>query len=186
MSKKALIGILVILAIALGLYFFMGQARGPAGNNETGPAGEEQNETENQNEGGQMSFADFIRRGGSYQCRVVDSADGSTAEGMVYISGDLIRTDFDVEADGVTARIHSIMRDGNSYAWTSESSTGVVVPIDDSEVDIGESTQVSFSNFDPNEVGEYDCEPWVVNNAVFTLPAGVEFIDFSDLLSPSR
>lgn len=182
MSKKILIGVIVVLAIVLGIYFFLKPA-GPATDGE-GTAVTEGQEEVGEDSGRRMAFADFLRTGGSYKCEVTHEIDGASSSGVVYVHDDMVRSDYTTTVDGSAMDSHSIFRDGYSYTWTSLADMGFMVAVDSTELetDTSAGAEGDFSGFDPDQVGEYECDPWALDSTVFAVPANIEFMDMSEMM----
>ncbi len=123
-----------------------------------------------------MAFSEFVKKGESSKCEVKQYVGDMTSKGTVYIDGERIRGDFSTIIDGKTMTSSFILRDGNSYTWSSAlPSMGFIVKVDNGvRGDEGESMSATY-NWNAEQIGDYNCEPWVADQSMFALPRGVTF-----------
>lgn len=132
-----------------------------------------------QSTGKKMSFSSFLgTQTGAYECRVtqyVDEGFSHTIEGKVWINNEKIRGDFDISVSGMNLTSSMIARDGFVYTWTSMSPIGYKakeVKGDKEDSAGGESGTYSWNS---EQIGDYDCVSWSVDDSKFVLPSSVNF-----------
>lgn len=148
----------------------------------TGTENNSQNETSERvafGENGEFEGSIFAlaSTGQAYRCTTSVTAQGVTSSGVVFVSGDNIRGDFEsvVPVVGkVTA--HMIADKTHVYSWTSLSSQGVrSQKTADAQPD-GASTQ----SFDPRAPYSYNCVPQAsVDASLFARPGNVNFQEYN-------
>ena len=128
------------------------------------------------------SLTSILALGRNLECTFSDaSEEGMRTEGIAYIAGERIRSDF-VTTDGGVQYDMSVIRDTETaYIWgeapegtmavkTSIAETEGVFPVDE-----------STSQPDPfEEQVEFECSRWSVDEGQFTPPADVEFVDLQE------
>jgi len=121
------------------------------------------------------SLKDLLAKGVAQTC----SFSNDTNKGTVYVSGGKVRGDFDVTADGKTTKSYMIVDGNTSYIWMEGQTTGFKTTFDLQASDQPAATNAApTESFNANQNLNYNCKPWIVNSAVFTLPAGVNFMEF--------
>ncbi len=128
--------------------------------------------------GRKMAFLDFVKQGGAHKCIVNQSIGGMEVKGTTYINDGMIRGEYATEAQGMSMESTLIVRDGYTYTWTSMApqmgfKTKVAAG---TPTDTGAGMSGTYS-FDAQQIGEYDCESWVVDEGKFTPPASVTFTE---------
>lgn len=122
------------------------------------------------------SLLDLITQGKNLNCTFSTMKDKTESSGTVYISGKNIRTDFTTIVEG-KKNTGSMIRDENyTYVWGMGMAQGIKMK--NSVVESTGSAQ-SKQYFDPTAKVDYKCQPWIVNNSIFSPPANIKFNDFS-------
>ncbi len=129
-----------------------------------------------------IAFSQLIDQGGSYKCTVHQYVQNTDTVGTVYIHGDKLRGEFNVKAQGMNMDTTLIVREGYTYTWTSMAPTmGFKVKVATSG---GESnTTVTQNNggtagnyaWNADQIGDYTCDTWTVDETQFSLPTSVTF-----------
>jgi len=169
MSKK-LIGLIVVVVVIVGGYFVFSGNKG-AENGELG------NTNDEQPTGKKMAFSQFLKQGGAYKCEVKQSMSDFENSGTMYVSGKNLRGEFSTVAEGKTMTSSFISRDGYSYTWSS------LAPGMGFKVKAVESAEASDANanvsgtyaWSADQIGDYNCENWVVDATKFELPKNITF-----------
>ena len=160
--NKTLMWVLVAVVVVAGGYYVL------KGDNQPG-----ENETTQEETGKKMAFSEFIKQGGSYKCEVKQSMNDFNSGGTVYISNGNIRGDFTTVAEGQTAQTSFMLKDGFTYNWSSLApNMGVKVPV---AVDSETTVNSEVYSWSANQIGDYDCEPWVADAARFIVPTNINF-----------
>ena len=169
MNNKVLLAILVAGGIIGGYVYYTSVG--------TTIPGEQKNE---QVAGGKkMAFTEFMKQGGSYKCTVNQNTEGVQTTGTVFIDKNSTRGMFETVSEGKKVEGNFLVRDGYSYFWSSVSLMGMKTPITEEESQ-SQAMSETFA-WNPEQVGDYNCEVWVASQATFNLPSGVEFVDFSQM-----
>lgn len=184
-NRNIVIVVVVILILLLAWYVSMGRRNNGADMNDMHGAA-----MQGMPEGGaamrgapaaekKRSFAEFIKNpGGAYKCTVHQSVQGTESTGITYIDGKMMRGDYNIKMQGMDMTSSMIMRDGYSYSWSSMSpSMGFKMPVNDAvETDTTKTAHGSYE-FDANQIGDYDCQPWSSDASMFELPKTVTFTE---------
>lgn len=131
------------------------------------------------------TLRDLIAKGISQSCTY--STDRSY--GTLYLSGGKIRGDFNVTVTGAnnqtqTSVSHMIIMDSTNYLWTEGVKTGIKMSFDQNATPAPVTSNTPTNSFDANALNNYKCSPWVADESMFVLPAGVTFRTFN-LPSPA-
>lgn len=160
--QKQLIGFIVVVLIIIGGYFILG-GNNEVKNEEIGDISEEQSS------GKKMAFSDFLKQGGAYKCEILQSMGDFTNNGTMYINGKTLRGEFSTVAEGRKMDSSFISRDGYAYTWSSMTpGMGFKIKTEESDTNYTEA-------WDASEVGDYNCENWVVDAGKFEIPKDINF-----------
>jgi hypothetical protein len=165
-NKKVIIGIIVLAVFLIGGYMVF--AKKNPSSPTASPVATEQPQAP-------TSLRDLIAQGISQSCTY--STDKSN--GMIYLAGGKIRGDFNVG----TSVSHMIIMDSTNYLWTEGSKTGIKMAFDQNATPAPVTSNTPTNSFDANALNNYKCSPWVADNTMFTLPAGVSFMAVANPVS---
>ena len=172
MSKK-LIGLVILVAVVVGAYFVFGGNKG-AENEELG------NENEEQTSGKKMAFSEFLKQGGAYKCEVKQSMSDLENSGTMYVSGGNLRGEFSTVAEGKTFLSSFLSRDGYTYTWSSMTpGMGFKIKAEAETSDEGADINGTYA-WSADQIGDYNCENWVVDATKFELPKNVTFQEIAN------
>jgi hypothetical protein len=119
------------------------------------------------------SFTELAARGGSWKCTVDTSTAQSISSGVTYVSAGKVRGDFTTSVQGYGSVESHVMADGQDvYTWSSMMPQGLKVKM---TAQGSGGTVASGQGADANQAYSYDCQPWVADATLFTLPASVTF-----------
>lgn len=123
------------------------------------------------------SLKDLITRGGNYKCEFTHSSDVADSSGTIFIAGEKIRGNFVSLAKPANAKVESYMiTDGGfSYVWSSMMPMGMKIKID--MQNLPEVQNPTAGSFDYNQNLDYSCEPWTIDESVFTVPQDIKFTE---------
>lgn len=127
-------------------------------------------------DGKKMAFSEFVKQGGAYKCTVNQNVGDTTSVGTTYINSGMIRGEYNTKVQNISIDTTMIVRDGYTYSWSSMTpTTGFKVKLAaTTSADTSTGTSGSYS-FNTEQIGDYNCEVWTVDNSKFTIPAGVTF-----------
>lgn len=181
-NKKVMVGVVIGVAIVLilGVALVSRNSRGPEQKGQT---------TENKLKDGKFTgtFPELLALGENYACQFDTTDDtGNRVVGKTYIaaSGDKFSGEFVMtQADG-TEVSSNIMRDGEyNYIWTSEQEEGIKTKIDPEEDTLFDSGDETSGTTDiSNDVADFDCQPWSVDQTMFAPPTNIKFTDLSSMM----
>lgn len=136
-------------------------------------------------------ITDLLSMGKSLKCTytIKEDVNKPGGEGTIAISGTKMRGDTTILISGGSEpgiESHFISMDNTMYTWTAGSTKGVKITLDE-KVMTGEDTtgEVPAEAQALQEQMDYKCLPWIPDQALFELPADVEFVDMSALI-PSQ
>ncbi len=119
-----------------------------------------------------MAFSEFVKQSGSYQCTVKQSMSDFDSNGIVYVNDGRMRGEFETIAEGMNIKSHIIMRDGFVYTWSSAApKIGFKMAVKT------EAENVNSQNYswNPEQIGDYNCSFWSLDESQFTVPKEVTF-----------
>ena len=171
---KLIIGIIIALLIAAGLWFSMQTSSVPT---ETGDDAS-QVEAEKKDAPSRGTLASLFGMSGSYKCTVSSDAATGFARGIVYVKdgnvrGEFVTTSEDGEMTAMMVKSGDVM-----YTWSSAMPMGVKAKASAMEGTAETPTQES-QMFDTGVAVDYSCAPTTVDDALFAPPADVEFMDMT-------
>lgn len=135
-------------------------------------------------------IAERMGEGEPMRCTFAQDVDGVQNEGVSYVAGERMRGDY-VSYFGGQRMESGMFTDGvTMYTW-SESPMGVMGTMyrldthaDDDEQD-GNWWMREAEEFGFEEGVDYECEPWRVDESIFRVPDGIEFMDMTDMMQPT-
>jgi hypothetical protein len=176
--SKTTIAFLVVGLVLVGGYFalnFQKEESAELANKETGEAKNE--DTVAKPVGKKMAFSQFIKQDkGSYKCEVSQAMSDIESKGTIYMNGGNMRGDFNTVAEGRSMNSSFIMMGGYTYNWSNLAPMGVKVKVDANGGNASAEASGTYS-WNAEQIGDYNCEPWVVDEGTFELPDGVKFTE---------
>jgi hypothetical protein len=182
MNTKYLIGAVVIVLVAVGVYMAM-QSNAPI---QQGMTDQMQNRMSMRH-----SLRDFMTMPGeSMKCThsYTDAETGTVTEGTTYVANGKVRSDSTVTRGSDVMTSSSIVDGEMMYAWGSDMPHGMKVSLSAlSNVSADAEGGVDTMGMSDRAEGvdteyDYTCEPWSGGASFFAPPAGVEFMDYSEMM----
>lgn len=178
--SKQVIAVVVALVVVGGAAFFYMRGDGVKENINTAPMMEDGTDVSAENTNSntkKMSFESFAKNGGSYVCTVTQNVQDIESNGTIYMDGGKMRGEFNTSVQGMNVGTTFIAKDGYSYTWSSiMPNTGYKVAIAQDSVSGNSTAGTSGSyGFNAEQIGNYDCQPWTVDNSKFVLPTSIKF-----------
>lgn len=171
--KMYLIAILVVAAGVLGWYLMPKGTAAPAAENATTQGSGQQLIADDGTYDG--SLAALAATGGSYECTIHESVQGTEVDGTVYVSGrDHVRGDFTATVPVVgEVTTHMIADATDTYVWNSMmAGRGFRAARTDAPQG---GTAMEGGAVDLNMSYAYRCRATATDPALFILPEGVTF-----------
>lgn len=126
-------------------------------------------------QGKKIAFVEFMKKGGSYKCTVIQTVANMTSSGTVYIHNDFLKGSFSTSVQGQTIDSNMIVRDGYTYSWTNLlAGKGFKSKTVDASSDTEAKSSSGYS-WNGKQIGEYDCKEWIADDSMFELPKSVTF-----------
>jgi len=129
---------------------------------------------------GEGTLRALLALGKNLTCDFVhDDPESGRSEGTVYLSGERMRGDFTITANGTVMESH-VIRDGDTgYTWgsTPAGTMAITFTISEEEQVVASGKSEQSINLDQNL--EYSCTPWNVDESKFQPPADLNFQDIS-------
>ncbi len=174
MEKLKIAGIVVLVGAAgvLG-YMLMQDSKMPATTEENAEIVEEESN------GRKMAFSQFVKLNTEpYKCTVSQAFSDMENSGVVYLDGARIRGEFDSVVEGKNMHSSFIMKDGFAYNWSDLYPMGAKVKVNTETANGDASTTTSGTyTWNADQIGQYDCTEWTVDESMFTIPANVQFTE---------
>ncbi len=181
--NKILIGIVGVAVVAGGAYFFMSKNSVPA--QDSAQVQDGANEAARDvAQTGVRSLKSIMAAGGAHVCTFTSEDPNAKNTGTVYVSGDSIRGEFESNVQGAgMMKSHMIQNAGHMYTWSDATPQGIKMPIPAGGAQGDANASASGQmNFDAGVEMAYDCKPWTPDNASFTPPSSVSFMDMSEMM----
>lgn len=182
MNTQLVAGLLAAAVVIGGGAYFLARSSSPStAENPAALNTDIEADTNTSAEAGEFegSIVKLVARGGEWKCTVDSSsstgAGQASASGVVYVSGEKIKADFDVTVPSLGAMKAYMIADGEYvYSWSSMMPQGVKMEQADSWS--GEGAATSGRVVDVNSSYSYDCEPADADASLFVPPANVTFM----------
>lgn len=174
MYTKYLLAIVALFIVGVGTWHYSSSSGKIEGDQV--PIGQTSSASVEENE--KKSFSDFLKQTGAYKCTVEQNVAGAVTSGMVYMNAGKIKGTFASTVNGISVNTSFVLRDGFTYTWTSAYPIGFKAPVSDmsAESQEGVSTQGVYT-WNAEDIGAYTCDPWMVDESVFTVPTNVQFME---------
>lgn len=167
--SKTLVSVLVLAVVLVGGYMIVKNGRAPE---DAVKNPQDSSETA----GKKIAFSEFVKQGGSYKCEVKQAMNDFENSGTVYITEGKMRGEFSTVAEGQKMDSLFVMKDDYMYNWSSLSpELGVKIKVTAEDKAAAEAQGIYSWNTE--QVGDYNCEPWTVDNSKFDLPQAVNFME---------
>lgn len=132
------------------------------------------------------SIADLLTRTDSIQCQYTHTLQaGITSSGTVYVSGGKMNGEFQTMVSGKESTIHVINDGTYSYTWGTDLPQGIKIKSPKVKTELPTSNETT-KYVDPNLKYDFQCNPWVVDNKMFTPPQSVAFRDMSAIIEDTQ
>ena len=165
MSKKTIVSLVVVAVLIVGVSLILG-------NKNTKP-GEEESTTPVSKK---MAFSEFLKQGGTYKCEINQKVDNTETKGTTYINGEMIRGEYSTKVENVDINSTILVRDGYTYSWTSSlPNMGFKIKMDPKTTDNSGINNPSSYGFNAEQIGDYNCEAWTLDQSKFTVPTNITF-----------
>jgi hypothetical protein len=173
MNANAIIGFIVaIVVIGGGAWYFTSQHSV----GKSGDALEQQADTMEESKG-MGTFADLMKRAGSWKCTVKTNIEEAPSEGVAYIADGKIRADFTSKVKalgGKEVKNAMIQTEGFMYTWSDMMPQGIKMAIPESSV---EAEQTSVAGMAYSADVDYDCALWMMDASMFVPPSDITFME---------
>jgi len=179
MKKKLpliIVGVVVVVALVIGGWWFLG--RGQQISLPTAPS--KVGEQVPAEEGGSFvgKLKDALTLGQSMKCTWKKDENNSATS---YIKDTNIRTEITQEGE----KAYVIVKDNCTYSWQEGESDGFKACFEPEEMEVEEEERGVAA---PEETTmetpdyEYNCEPAIVPESMFNLPAGINFLSMEEMM----
>jgi hypothetical protein len=176
MNQKALLAVGGVVVAALAAYFLFSSGTPNVPAPAPGGTARQGNDVAERS-----SLKALLAATQPQRCTFRDTSTVGVSEGTVFVAGGRMRGDFATVSNGQTVQAHLVVAGETSYTWVDGQSTGVKFSLNAA----GDGSSQPASGVDVDKPVDYRCEPWAVDQTVFSLPSGVEFNDVSALLPPA-
>ncbi|MFA5749752.1 MAG: hypothetical protein WC895_00825 [Candidatus Shapirobacteria bacterium] len=142
----------------------------------------------NKDESQEFSLKDLIAKNIPQKCTWQGQEEDTKISGEILISGKKFKQIAIIKNEEGEMKMNSISDGQYIYSWSDQSAAGnfaMKFKIDDTQKDAS-NTSVSNQQVDMNQKQQFKCSPTIVSDADFTLPQGVEFTDYSELLDQMK
>lgn len=176
MTKTTIISICIILVFGMLLFFITKDNSSQKSNNS------EIDVSYEEFSGKKMAFSEFLEQNKeSYQCVVyqyIDEDMTQTTEGLVFLSNGKVRGNFTTNVSGMNIVSSIIIKDNNTYTWSDIAPFGVKTKIKEFNTQENHTGTTNLNGtyiWNEKQIGDYDCQDWVVDESVFEVPSSVTF-----------
>jgi hypothetical protein len=125
-----------------------------------------------------IAFSELVKQGGSYECTVKQAVSDMESDGVVFMDKDRLYGEFSTIAEGMKVDTTMIMKDGYTYTWSSMApKNGFKIKIATNEIASNEVDASGTYRWSAEQIGDYYCEKWVVDESKFTVPTEIKFVE---------
>jgi|GEM_PF-2545433 len=181
---------LIVVVIAVFVWISGGGAEDEATTTPESVAQTEAMQTEsmeNESEAGNTTaFRELIAAGVEQRCEFSSVEEGMETSGTAFIAGDRFAVEAMYIDETGTYDSGMIYTDETSYAWSEQAdgTYGVMfaVPKEEFLTDSSVRRDAAQPGVDLSQRVKYDCKSWSVDEARFTPPADIEFVDMAAMM----
>jgi hypothetical protein len=133
------------------------------------------------------SIPDLLAKGKSIKCDLAAATDVITS-GTTYVAGGKFRTDYEMKvADQANVKSYSLSDGTWLYSWSDAyPDQAAKFKLADMEKLSAEIQADNKGSENYNAKMDYKCFDWQADDSIFTLPVGVEFKDYSEVLKQAE
>lgn len=178
--KNILIIVGALVVLGGGYFFFLADDDGGDSASSDNQAGTSQAE--------QASLNELLGRNQNLMCTYSDTDEqGNTSSGTTYIAGGRMSGEFNLSANGQGTIKSYVINDGQAqYTWQDGSDQGYKFDLSALEDPTDDSATDDSQSVDQNQDYDFNCQEWSVDEARFTPPSNVNFIDYSAQLQQTQ
>ncbi|HLL61211.1 MAG TPA: hypothetical protein VK338_05820 [Candidatus Nitrosocosmicus sp.] len=129
----------------------------------------------------EMAFKDFLNVDTSEKCTFEDTQNNTITKGTIYTTKGKVRGDITTTVDGKATVSHMVIEPTQMHIWVDGQKQGFKTTIDTETLEKAKQDAQNMQ-MNVNQTYKYTCTPSKVDNAMFSLPTGIEFIDFSGIM----
>jgi hypothetical protein len=178
---------IIVLVLGAGVAVYLSRQSTPASDRETMMTDKDAADTIDSDQGPQVeteigsftgTVTDLLQRGQNLSCTFNRADESGRIAGIVYVAsqGEHMRGDFTLDQPSGAQMNAHVLRDGSyNYFWSDQLEQGTKLAV--SAEDTTKASPSSDSQQVLDENFEYTCQPWLVDQEMFRLPADKEFID---------
>jgi hypothetical protein len=179
--NKTILGVIaaVIVIAAVGYFALMRKPQEDNGTKPEAQSQEQANQSTGQNANEQQQNVSSqqnvsLRELAAQGSRKCTFSDGQ-GQGTVYANTGKMRVDVNTTVNGASVSSHGIMDGTTYYGWVDGQPSGFKMSLEG----MNSTPNSSRQTVDFDKELNYDCSDWSVDASVFTLPAKIQFTDFS-------
>lgn len=184
--KNIIIGILIVLALGAGWYYW-------STNREETPTTETSTQTETTSENTSTEESDssnnllsLLQSGESQMCTYSVDQEGNMISGVVYVSGENMRSNYEITSEDQNMTGSMIKQGDTMYIWGSSVPQGIKMTVNLEELaaqaEANPGQPQPTTPFDVTQDMEYSCDSWNVDETQFMPPANITFTDMSTMM----
>ncbi len=131
-----------------------------------------------------FSLRELLSKNIAQKCTWQSSGEQGNGQGEIIINGNKFRQTLKVEGPEGETEFISISDGEWFYTWSTNSVTDNMafkMKMEDQKPADTDTAPVNTGKIDLDQEISYNCQPTTINEADFTLPKGINFIDFNDL-----
>lgn len=127
------------------------------------------------------TFTSLISRGQSLECdwrMPVEAEDNPFGAGKLWTTGNQGRSTITTTVSGMSMEANAIYRENTAYTWMDLNGTKMGFMFSPEEMTEMDSTMTPQERQQAEQIRQemvFNCQPWVVDESKFVLPADVEF-----------
>ena len=180
MSRKIILGLVIgLLVIGGGVaaYTFTGNNQSTTNNTQQQSA-DNQQQTSEQSSGTNGNIFSLVDAGKAQKCTFSYSGANGSGEGTMYSDGagrGAMKMNIKT-AEGNLGDSNLLVLNDKVYGWTVSNGKSVGFVFDKAKLTSGADTSQASTSVDPNQSFNLNCETWVVDESILTVPTDINFM----------
>ena len=134
---------------------------------------------------GQGTFKTFLSLNKDLTCTFSGAEGSNSVKGIVYVSGSNMRADTTMTGTTTSREAHIIRNGDAMMMWSGTQGIKMSVSDIDAASAKANSSASAQGSVDLNQKVNYNCVPWTPDQAQFSAPTAIKFLDMSALLKAS-
>lgn len=184
--KNIIIGILIVLALGAGWYYWSTNQNETTTTETTTQEDTTSEDTTTEESDSSNNLMSLLQSGENQMCTYSVEQNGNTISGVIYMSGENMRNNYELTGESEEIMGSMIKQGDTMYIWGPSVPQGIKMTFDleqlQAQAEANPEQPQSTTPFDVTQDMEYSCDPWNVDETQFMPPANITFTDMSTMM----